>query len=954
MKNSSLKKKNCVCKGNNINCKCMIQECNKCEKCTDLIINEFESFMSRRYKRTNDGKEMTHTNMDVNTKGAWSVSREDYDTFLKLYTKFSRKVTTAYVERSPYIAPYYFDVDFHTNKPNRYYDEEFIKESIRRINQIIIKYFDVEKTSDVLTAYVFEKFEPTEAKDGDYKDGFHIMWPELVLDVPSRYFLYDKFMEFLDKDDYVSEKIPHTNELTDVFDKSVIEANGVLMYGCAKPGRDPYKLTKVYNYACKKILPIDDEPKRKKHYDSDSDSDSDVSIDSLESAESDELMDWADIINITAMRRYENDESALIEPISNKIYEKITEIYETKYSKKKKEKNTVKANDSDMDVKPKKLKQYINEKDVKYAKEIAKILSKERATKYETWRNVGWALHNIDPVSLYDSFIEFSKKAGKDKFNESSCKNLWENAKNDGFSIGSLRLWAIEDDSDEFDRIVADMNNDLLEKIVSGTHDDVASYIHSLYKGLFVCTDLTKSEWYEFKNHRWNLIRRGTTLFNKISDEIVYKISSALMDSRRIKNIQDDKSKNKTGGVDFMTKLCMIGKTVIDNLKNIPYKNNVMTACAHKFYDPKFKEKLDSNIYLLGFDNGVYNLKPGEEGFRDGVPDDHLSFSVGYDYITEPDKQYVKSIKNFFSSCLPNEKVKNYVLLYISSCLNGKSKDQKFPFWIGTGGNGKSVTINMLSHAFGDYYSNMSIAYLTQKRNNSSSASPELADKLGKRIVTFQEAEKGEKLQVSKFKELCGNDKISARGLFQEQIYFYPQAKYILSTNIIPELEIDGGVRRRLRVVDWPMKFVGEEDYDPNNKRHVMKDDELDEKIQQLEWKQNFMWILINEYYPIYVDKGLCEPKEVSDLSGRVMENNDKIGRFLSINTENCNPDERFKLNMIYESLTEFFKQRFSSKLPNLNDFIEYMRSRDYKVEEKSNNNVYIYGIKLKEDSHDD
>jgi P4 family phage/plasmid primase-like protien len=947
MKNQK-KLNKCYCKTENINCKCMIQECDNCEKCCELVVKEFDSFMSKRYKRSGDGKEMTHTCMDSNVKGAWCISKEDYPTFIKLYTKFSRKITSAYVERSPYIAPYYFDIDFHTNKQNRYYDEEFVKETIKRINRIINKHFDIDTSSDVLTSYVFEKFEPSEAKEGDYKDGFHIMWPELILDVPSRYFIYDKFMENIEKDNYVSEKIPHTNELGDVFDKSVIEANGVLMYGCAKPGREPYVLTKVYNGECKKILPI---------IHSDSDFEDDTDYESNSENESKEIMEWEDIINVTAMRTYEDNTDSLIEPISDRIKEKILEIYENKYSKKKKTpKNEITETETDSDEMPKKKKvnNGVTDKDIKYAREIAKILSKKRAINYESWRNVGWALHNISDT-LYDSFIDFSKKAGKDKFDESGCKKLWENAKNDGFSIGSLRMWAIEDDSDEFDRIVADMHQDLLDRLVSCAHDDVATYVHSLYGGLFVCTDIEKSEWFYFNDHRWHRTQKGNSLFEKISVDVPNKIACALSDSRRtIKQLRDEQNKLRSSDMDYKSKVCYNNRTLIDKLKDIPYKKNLMTACAHKFFNPKFKEKLNSNIYLLGFENGVYNTKPEELGFRDGVPDDYLSFSVGYDYIKNPNKDYIKQIKSFFSSCLPNEKVQIYVLLYIASCLNGKSKDQKFPFWIGSGGNGKSVSINMISYTFGDYYSNMSVAYLTQKRNNSSNASPELADKVGKRVITFQEAERGEKLQGSKFKELCGNDKISARALFSDQIYFTPQAKYILATNIIPELEIDGGIRRRLRVVEWMMKFVDEEDFDSTNKRHVIKDNDLDEKIQELEWKQNFMWLLINEYYPLYLQNGLCEPKEVSDLSGKVMENNDKIGKFLSISTQNCDENNRFKLNTIYEGLVAFFKDRFGSKVPNFNDFIEYMRSRDYRVEEKSNNNVYIYGLELKDDSQDD
>ena len=39
-----------------------------------------------------------------------------------------------------------------------------------------------------------------------------------------------------------------------------------------------------------------------------------------------------------------------------------------------------------------------------------------------------------------------------------------------------------------------------------------------------------------------------------------------------------------------------------------------------------------------------------------------------------------------------------------------------------------------------------------------------------------------------------------------------------------------------------------------------------------------------------------------------------------------------------------------SSKTPNLEEFIEYLRSRDYRVDEKGKNNIYVYGMKIKND----
>ena len=92
-------------------------------------------------------------------------------------------------------------------------------------------------------------------------------------------------MENIEKDNYATEKIPYTNELCDIFDKSIIEANGVF----DKPNRELYVLTKVFNSKCKKILKSDSECER--------------------------------IMN-------------LIEPITDRIKEKIVEIYENKYSKK--------------------------------------------------------------------------------------------------------------------------------------------------------------------------------------------------------------------------------------------------------------------------------------------------------------------------------------------------------------------------------------------------------------------------------------------------------------------------------------------------------------------------------------------------------------------------------------------------------------------------------------------
>ena len=76
--------------------------------------------------------------------------------------------------------------------------------------------------------------------------------------------------------------------------------------------------------------------------------------------------------------------------------------------------------------------------------------------------------------------------------------------------------------------------------------------------------------------------------------------------------------------------------------------------------------------------------------------------------------------------------------------------------------------------------------------------------------------------------------------------------------------------------------------------------------------------------------------------------NSSRFGKFIDTYTESC--DVRTRLLVIYEEFREFYKQYYSAKIPNLEEFIEYLRSRDYKIDEKGKNNIYIYGLKIKED----
>ena len=69
---------------------------------------------------------------------------------------------------------------------------------------------------------------------------------------------------------------------------------------------------------------------------------------------------------------------------------------------------------------------------------------------------------------------------------------------------------------------------------------------------------------------------------------------------------------------------------IMKNLKSTPFKNNVMKESMEVFYDEKFIKRIDANPWLIGFKNGVYDLKNYQ--FRDGRRNDYISMKMAVDY----------------------------------------------------------------------------------------------------------------------------------------------------------------------------------------------------------------------------------------------------------------------------------------------------------------------------------
>ena len=146
---------------------------------------------------------------------------------------------------------------------------------------------------------------------------------------------------------------------------------------------------------------------------------------------------------------------------------------------------------------------------------------------------------------------------------------------------------------------------------------------------------------------------------------------------------------------------------------------------------------------------------------------------------------------------------------HLASTLIGNNDNQTFNIYTGSGRNGKSKLVDLMSKLLGDYKATVPITLVTQKRNNIGSTSSEIVQLMGVRYAVMQEPSKGDKINEGIMKEITGGDPIQGRALFKEAVTFIPQFKLVVCTNTLFDIKSnDDGTWRRIRVCDFISKFL--------------------------------------------------------------------------------------------------------------------------------------------------
>ncbi|CAH6421833.1 D5 DNA Primase [uncultured virus] len=631
-------------------------------------IKEFEKFLNE-HKKTETDEICTHTSFG-HPWGSFYINDDDLDKFYELYIKILGKTNLHIVERPKTVGPLLIDIDlkFNDEFKERQYTIDDIKYVIKNTIVLLGKYYKL--TKRMARSFVFEKNKPTYIeKNKTYKDGFHIVFPFMPISKSMRYLIITELTDLVENKNGF-EHLSYCNDIKDVFDISIISRNGWFLYGSKKPENQMYVLTNVFAYNLEK---------EKNEYNK------------------------ADLVTILSNRKYkEDDEIKIKDDVNiinlNKNISKILEKYEGVNNNKKKTKNKIVQNDSeenennnnDNNNNNKKNKFVKNKKrgtnDINLAKKLVNVLSIKRAESYQDWIRVCWVLHNISD-NLLETFIEFSKKSPTN-FDKKACEKVWDAAKDGGLTISSLHMWAKQDNLDEYSKTMRESINELFEEAETGTEYDIAKVVFELYKHIYKCSSIKQNIWYEFQKHRWRSIESGHTLHTKISEELTTEFAH-LGSSLYAKGAAAEGQER-----DGLLKRAEKVNKIILSLKKSGFKRSVLEESARLFFDQNFEELLDSNPNLIGFDNGIYDLKIG--AFREGTPDDYVTYTVGYDYVEYSfEHPYVKALEEYFAKVMLERDMREYILTLLASYLDGNTEEQKLIIWTGGGCHAKGTKILM-------------------------------------------------------------------------------------------------------------------------------------------------------------------------------------------------------------------------------------------------------------------
>jgi putative DNA primase/helicase len=439
--------------------------------------------------------------------------------------------------------------------------------------------------------------------------------------------------------------------------------------------------------------------------------------------------------------------------------------------------------------------------------------------------------------------------------------------------------------------------DEILQYLLSGDKGDAQLFAQCV--GDTVAYDSSAGKWYVFANGHWQIDNYGW-IRAILSDTL----TSAYEPLWETLDNEDDKHERKT----------LSGK--LTDLATTAGTNSVL-----KFAQPylALKAEWDSNPYLLGVKNGVVDLRTGEH--RPCTPQDYIRTVAPTEYDKEAT---APRWLTFIDEIADSQEIAGYMQRVLGYATYGLTTEHIMLILYGPNGrNGKDTLLKALQRTLGSAIaSTVSPDCIIEHRDRGGGPTPHLLDLRGKRMAVVNESRRTAHLNGAQVKQITGGGQISARGLYEGQVTFFPTHTVFLITNHKPSADSDDeALWERVHLIGFNKRFVNK----PAAANELPADKYLDERLQQ-EAPGILTWLVQGAV--AYWQHGLQTPDSVM-IATRAMKNeNDYIGMFVD---DRCLIGDGYtvKASLLYERYKEWagnngyrpmtnktFTQRLLNKYP--------------------------------------
>lgn len=444
-------------------------------------------------------------------------------------------------------------------------------------------------------------------------------------------------------------------------------------------------------------------------------------------------------------------------------------------------------------------------------------------------------------------------------------------------------------------------------------------------------------------NDRADIICDKLKKYCFIQNENLYKYDSELVIYKQIKDsIQNElmtivssylTSSKKSLNKEQIKLLSLERKTEFKKLCENSTINKMLPQLITTLKEDEVLFKGD--FYEIHYKNGYINLKTLK--FEKRIPNKHyITNYIPRNYVpsTEVQKtEFLRRIKKIY----PVEEDLRAILFILGSALTGKAtKEQKILFLLGSGSNGKSGILKIVQKAIGGYFETLEEDAFSMSNKNPDKTFSNFHNRPHIRIIWNNEP-KADQMNVTSFKKFVEGE-MKGKLLYENGTHdFNHNALPVFTANLLPNIKMDGGVKRRFRGYVHKSIFTTNKNEVDESKNIYLVDRDLEDNIVNDNLLDAFVDILTDYAHKWINGEEIPFPKSFQEATEEMIEVNDHIQDFIDAKLKFTeNEKDRIGKN----EMLALYHQLYPNKNISVQQLISLLKSKNvcWSLEKRSNN----------------